>query len=518
MIVVVRKLIIGLRHHINCGAPKARSNVHIPANTQVKRLRLPVGAHHVRSPGLRQLSRSMAAARSDTHKDAVIRCRHAVALGDARWQHDLMMGIMLCGASDVRDLRKPFARVVREIGGEPWSYLDATIEHLNVSGSSWVSNSARSVQSADLCVFVVYHDFGEITWQSEMRTVIDTGKPFLVLAHSETWGDYQAFRRITPDLSEMPETNRRRLFLALQEAENKDLTIIPFDPDEFSDRLRQALGSLLKQGIDAIGAHEEDSRKLAILTAERNAAQTQLTSAIEERDAAQLAARESRNGAEVAQRSVSQIKHGAGQLKGKFDKLLAENSRLNAQLSHRRSLPFKVIGVTTLVALVLGGMAGNSLGNSTHDATSLPASHATQSGPATSAAPASGITLPYPADSDYVDMECARGKWIAILGQYKATDSPLASYKQRSTMERIPYLMKIDARSRIKNEYSQIMISRGERSCTSAILRAYGESPDQKIYLWMGPFDSKSSASAACKSLRYGFMDCFAVALADKPS
>src|ERR1035437_5747896 len=39
--IVVRRLIIGLRHHINCGAPKARSSVHITTNMQVKRLRLP---------------------------------------------------------------------------------------------------------------------------------------------------------------------------------------------------------------------------------------------------------------------------------------------------------------------------------------------------------------------------------------------------------------------------------------------------------------------------------------------
>src|SRR5664280_2556838 len=40
MIVVVRWLIIGLRHHINFGAPKARSSVHMTTNMQVKRLRL----------------------------------------------------------------------------------------------------------------------------------------------------------------------------------------------------------------------------------------------------------------------------------------------------------------------------------------------------------------------------------------------------------------------------------------------------------------------------------------------
>ena len=40
MIVVVRWLIIGLPHHINFGAPKARSSVHMTTNMQVKRLRL----------------------------------------------------------------------------------------------------------------------------------------------------------------------------------------------------------------------------------------------------------------------------------------------------------------------------------------------------------------------------------------------------------------------------------------------------------------------------------------------
>jgi hypothetical protein len=41
MVVVVPWLIIGLRHHINFGAPKARSSVHRTTNMQVKRLRLP---------------------------------------------------------------------------------------------------------------------------------------------------------------------------------------------------------------------------------------------------------------------------------------------------------------------------------------------------------------------------------------------------------------------------------------------------------------------------------------------
>src|SRR5674476_1223536 len=42
MIVDVPRLTIGLGHHINHGAPKAGSSVHMVTNMQVKRSRLPV--------------------------------------------------------------------------------------------------------------------------------------------------------------------------------------------------------------------------------------------------------------------------------------------------------------------------------------------------------------------------------------------------------------------------------------------------------------------------------------------
>ncbi|MFI5501554.1 hypothetical protein ACIA5E_21030 [Nocardia asteroides] len=81
------------------------------------------------------------------------------------------MRVMLCGASDTDDVRDQFAEVITGFGGEPLHFLSGSIQYLNSADASWSKNSEITIRAADLCVFVIVEDFGEITWGTELRSL-----------------------------------------------------------------------------------------------------------------------------------------------------------------------------------------------------------------------------------------------------------------------------------------------------------------------------------------------------------
>ncbi|GAB3810414.1 hypothetical protein GCM10027605_48500 [Micromonospora zhanjiangensis] len=161
---------------------------------------------------------------------------------------------MLCGASDTANVRENFVKVVTDFGGQPWHYLAGHVLHLNSAGASWRDNSISTVQQADLCVFVIVENYGEITWKTELHEALVSGKPFVVLCLDRTYQTYLTLIKDVDDLSAVTDKGKQNLVRVLQELETeRQLTIVPFSYGLFEAALRRQLATLFAQSLRLLG-------------------------------------------------------------------------------------------------------------------------------------------------------------------------------------------------------------------------------------------------------------------------
>ena len=164
------------------------------------------------------------------------------------------MNIMLCGASDTKDIEKMFEKTVRAFGAEPKSFLNASHYHEDSLTSTSEGNSIASVDDADICVFVVYKDYGSITWEVEFKHAIREGKPFIILCKAETRQKYYSYK----EDGECPE-KFREMYNTLSEIESiRQLNLVPFELDDFSVVLTSKLSAIMEA---ALGKYTEYQRR-----------------------------------------------------------------------------------------------------------------------------------------------------------------------------------------------------------------------------------------------------------------
>lgn len=164
-----------------------------------------------------------------------------------------MLQVMLCGAADTDSVRQAFAEVVQSFGGEPWHYLSGKISHLNSLDSRWIDNSEATVDRADLCVFVIVVDYGEITWTTELRRALAQGKPFLILCLDRTYQKYLSLRAAVSDPSLLKDRNAARLIDLLRELEaERQLTVIQYTQEYFAPQLKFAMSDMFQFALTGI--------------------------------------------------------------------------------------------------------------------------------------------------------------------------------------------------------------------------------------------------------------------------
>src|SRR6185312_10277694 len=123
--------------------------------------------------------------------------------------HRPVLSIMLCGASDTDRIQAEFLKVVAEFGGDPWHYQSGRIRHLNSAGASFAANSRRTVQSVNLCVFVIVERYGQLTWETELGEALFSGKPFLIFCLDHTYQKYLTLRSsVDPAAITSPDDRR----------------------------------------------------------------------------------------------------------------------------------------------------------------------------------------------------------------------------------------------------------------------------------------------------------------------
>lgn len=164
-----------------------------------------------------------------------------------------MLTVMLCGAADIEGVREQFVEVARLIGADPWHFTSGHILSENQPGGSFKANSRRSVQQADVCVFTVMRDYGDLTWTTEFQEAIDIGKPFLVLCLNSTFNEYLAYRQPGGQSSSATITTDPRLMERLRELESqRSVTIVTFDQETFGEVCRRELAKVFATGVRAL--------------------------------------------------------------------------------------------------------------------------------------------------------------------------------------------------------------------------------------------------------------------------
>jgi hypothetical protein len=173
-----------------------------------------------------------------------------------------VLDIMLCGASDISEVRNEFIRVVNAVGGRPWNYLDGQMRYQNTLSSSYVRNSRQTVRDAHVCVFVVVRRIGEITWQTEYHQAVNMGKCVLIFCHDETYQRYRMLSRHVDDLNALSDENRALIEVMSDLESGRQQTVVPYQPGSFEEVLRSELAKQFAMALD--GAEHRAGRAAVV--------------------------------------------------------------------------------------------------------------------------------------------------------------------------------------------------------------------------------------------------------------
>lgn len=176
-----------------------------------------------------------------------------------------MLTVLLCGAGDTEVLAQDFADEVRAFGGEPWFYQSGDILYSNTAHADWRQNSSLSVQQADMCVFVLVREIGQITWDVELTTALRHGKPFLLLCLEDTYHRYLELSRQATDRSALSPDDRTLYDLLHRLAATLNLTAVPFARSYFRDVLRVQMSNLFADSLRLTQQRNQRDNVLASL-------------------------------------------------------------------------------------------------------------------------------------------------------------------------------------------------------------------------------------------------------------
>lgn len=174
-----------------------------------------------------------------------------------------MLAVLLCGAADTEAFAQGFADEVRAFGGEPWFYQSGDILYSNTAHADWRQNSSLSVQQADMCVFVLVHDVGQITWDVELNTALRHGKPFLLLCLEETYHRYLELTRSGVDSGSLGADDHALLGLLQRLDATLNLTAVPFARRYFRDALRVQMSNLFADSLHLVQQRNQRDNMLA---------------------------------------------------------------------------------------------------------------------------------------------------------------------------------------------------------------------------------------------------------------
>jgi hypothetical protein len=142
---------------------------------------------------------------------------------------------MLCGASDIADIKNVFYAVIKSLCFAPISYLDGELKYENGKWETFDSISKGTVIDSDFCVFVVLKKFGEITARIEWAEAYNSNnKPYLIFVEESILEDFWN--------KKLKDKNLKKLFTSVEEKED---ILISFKQSNFKQKLKSQIQSYL---------------------------------------------------------------------------------------------------------------------------------------------------------------------------------------------------------------------------------------------------------------------------------
>lgn len=177
------------------------------------------------------------------------------------------MNIMLCGANDVAQLLLLFNEVSSEMEFQALNFINGQIMYHNYGNDKWVENSKLTVNNADVLVFVINSNYGQITWNIEFEEAINMGKNFVVFCEKEV---YQLCRQLSNNKLQVSRNKKSKNILKLIDLFQKleiefQITIVPFTILDFKKNLKRELMKLFVIAIDLLEVENKKNSFLPIL-------------------------------------------------------------------------------------------------------------------------------------------------------------------------------------------------------------------------------------------------------------
>jgi len=174
------------------------------------------------------------------------------------------MKIMLCGASDLHDILPLFKDVASKMGFQPLNYLSGEIYYHQYGEDKWTSNSILTIENADILIFVINSNYGNITWKDELPKTIEEGKNFLIFCRRET---YDLYLQVKSGKVTASNQETQNLLNQLEQLESGlQLTIVTYqDLSDFKQKLKSQLNGLYQNALTALQQRNKRASLLPIL-------------------------------------------------------------------------------------------------------------------------------------------------------------------------------------------------------------------------------------------------------------
>lgn len=171
------------------------------------------------------------------------------------------LNILLCGASDIYHIKDFFDQVVGDFGCEPAHFFNSTTVHSN--HADWKQNSMKSVQLADIIIYVIMDKYGGITWETEYVAALMNGKPYSIfcIEHVANSAHSGTGKIIQEDATDDLAKNIRIMDMLTTTQKSP----ISFTTGQFPNLLRRELSNYLFDGVKLLQQQNSTSNVMKFI-------------------------------------------------------------------------------------------------------------------------------------------------------------------------------------------------------------------------------------------------------------
>lgn len=179
------------------------------------------------------------------------------------------MEVLLCGANDLGKTIAPlFNKAIRKMGFVATNYFNsyfATSNH-----NTWRENSILAVLNADIVVYVIDEKFGDITWDTEYLTAINSGKPLVIMCTTHLANIYHQY--FIGGKIDVLDSNLKEIMALLGSLTLEERSICEYnDPDSFVETLNNKILHEISSGLKLLQLHNKKKGVYRILNNKNHA-------------------------------------------------------------------------------------------------------------------------------------------------------------------------------------------------------------------------------------------------------